>query len=553
MSGKTNNLEFDYLVWRSFPTTQPTKSATISSARASQLFIKLIILLSSISLSSLIFNSTMSQTKEMIVMFPFMAQGHINPFLALALRIEKTNKYTVAFVNTPLNIKELRSSIPSNSSILLLELPFNSSDYGLPPNSENMNSVPSHLILNLFQASLSLKPDFRKLISNIIHQQNGQIPVCIISDMFLGWCEEIAQEFGVFHAIFITGGGFGYACFYSLWLNLPHRNTDSEEFALPDFPEAPRFHVTQMMDVLRYADGGDSPSSFTRKALSQWSKADGILFNTVEGIDKLGLTYFRRKFGRQVWSVGPLLLTPGSQAQSKRDFGISEEECKNWLDKKPECSVLYVSFGSQNNTISPSQMMQLAMALEASGKNFIWVVRPPLGFDINSEFRANEWLPEGFEERIRGSGRGLLVQKWAPQVEILCHKSVSVFLSHCGWNSVLESLSHGVPMIGWPMAAEQFYNVKLLEDMIGVCVEVARGKSCEVFHEDIVAKIKLVMNESEKGKEMREKTLEVKEIINNAIKDEENSKGASMEAMDQFLKAALNMKLRGESKREIQQ
>ncbi|XP_031258013.1 UDP-glycosyltransferase 92A1-like [Pistacia vera] len=481
-------------------------------------------------------------------MFPFMAQGHINPFLALALRIEKTKKFTITFVNTPLNIKKLRSFLPSNSSIHLLEIPFNSSDHDLPPNSENMDSLPYHFLINLFQASLSLKPHFRKLISNLIHQQNGQKRVCIISDMFLGWCQEIAQEFGVFHAIFISGGGFGFACFYSLWVNLPHRSTDSEEFVLPDFPEASVFHVTQMTDVLRSADGSDSYSSFLRKALSQWSKADGILFNTVEEIDKLGLTHFRRKFGRQVWPVGPVLLTPGSQARSRRDFGISPEECKNWLDKKPSCSVIYVSFGSMN-TISASQMMQLAMALEGCGKNFIWVVRPPLGFDINSEFRANEWLPEGFEEKIKVSGRGLLVHKWAPQVEILSHKSLSAFLSHCGWNSVLESLSHGVPMIGWPVAAEQFYNVKLLEDMIGVCVEVARGKRSEVFHEDIVEKIELVMNEREKGKEMREKALQIKEIINNAIKDEENFKGSSMEAMDQFLDAAL--KLRGEDKGKI--
>ncbi|KAJ0020583.1 hypothetical protein Pint_31205 [Pistacia integerrima] len=385
----------------------------------------------------------MAQKKENIVMFPFMAQGHINPFLALALRIEKTKKFTITFVNTPLNIKKLRSFLPSNSSIHLLEIPFNSSDHDLPPNSENMDSLPYHFLINLFQASLSLKPHFRKLISNLIHQQK--------------------------------------------W-------TENEE------------------------------------------------------IDKLGLTYFRRKFGRQVWPVGPVLLTLGSQARSRRDFGISPEECKNWLDKKPSCSVIYVSFGSMN-TISASQMMQLAMALEGCGKNFIWVVRPPLGFDINSEFRANEWLPEGFEEKIKVSGRGLLVRKWAPQVQILSHKSLSAFLSHCGWNSVLESLSHGVPMIGWPVAAEQSYNVKLLEDTIGVCVEVARGKRSEVFHEDIVEKIKLVMNESEKRKEMRERALQIKEIINNAIENEENFKGSSMEAMDQFLNAAL--KLRGEDKGKI--
>ncbi|KAJ0020584.1 hypothetical protein Pint_31211 [Pistacia integerrima] len=154
----------------------------------------------------------------------------------------------------------------------------------------------------------------------------------IISSMFFGWCAEIAHEFGLFHAIFIAGGGFGFACYYSLWLNLPHSNSDSDELELPDFPEASTLHVTQMSDTLIVADG-------TRA----------------------------------------------------------------------------LSFGSQN-TISSSQMMQLAMALEACGKNFIWVVRPPIGFDINSEFKANEWLPEGFEERIRDSGRGLVVHTWATQV-----------------------------------------------------------------------------------------------------------------------------------------
>ncbi|KAJ0083633.1 hypothetical protein Patl1_29816 [Pistacia atlantica] len=90
------------------------------------------------------------------------------------------------------------------------------------------------------------------------------------------------------------------------------------------------------------------------------------------------------------------------------------------------------------------------------------------------------------------------------------------------------------------MVAEQFYNVKLLEKEIGVCVEVARGRSCEVFHEEIVAKIEMGMNESEKGKEIRKKALEVKEIIKNALKDEENFMGSSMKAMDQFLDACIN-------------
>jgi UDP:flavonoid glycosyltransferase YjiC (YdhE family) len=104
--------------------------------------------------------------------------------------------------------------------------------------------------------------------------------------------------------------------------------------------------------------------------------------------------------------------------------------------------------------------------------------------DVNG---GEEWLPEAFEARARAANRGLLVHGWAPQVSILAHGSTGALLSHCGWNSVLESLTHGVPIVGWPLSAEQFYNVKTLAEEWGVCVEVARGnlessavESCKV-------------------------------------------------------------------------
>ncbi|KAH9741065.1 UDP-glycosyltransferase 92A1 [Citrus sinensis] len=494
----------------------------------------------------------MAQRKENIVMFPFMAQGHIIPFLALALQLEKTNKYTITLLVNYENMERLKSSLPQNSSIHLLEIPFNSIEHDLPPCTENTDSIPHHLFPRFLQASASLEPHFKKLISELVNEQNGQKPLCIITDSFLGWCKETAQEYGIFHAIFIGGGGFGFACFYSLWVNLPHRKTDADKFLLPDFPEASTLHVTQMSLSLRAADGSDSLSVLSKELFLQWKDADGILVNTVEELDKIGLMYFKRKFGRPVWPIGPVLLSTESRGGAGKEYGISAELCKKWLDTKPYSSVLYVSFGSQN-TIAASQMMQLAMALEASGKNFIWVVRPPIGFDINSEFKAKEWLPQGFEEKIKGSGQGLVVHKWAPQVEILSHRTISAFLSHCGWNSVLEALSHGVPIIGWPLAGEQFYNSKLLEEEIGVCVEVARGLTCEVLKEDLSAKIELAMNETEKGTDLRNKAKEVKVIIKNAVRNEDNFKGPSVKAMDQFLNAALIMRQmeKGASKNEV--
>ncbi|XVF04744.1 hypothetical protein REPUB_Repub05bG0111500 [Reevesia pubescens] len=480
----------------------------------------------------------MAEKRENVVMFPFMAQGHIIPFLALALHIEKTRNYQITFVNTPLNINKLRSSLPPNSSIRLLEIPFNSADHGLPPNTENCDVVPYHFVVRLLEASASLRTVFKQMIEDIIQEQDGHRPLCIIGDIFFGWMAGVAQELGVFHAVFSGAGGFGLACYYSIWLNLPHKEVKAEDqFLLPDFQEASKIHLSQLPLTMSEADGKDSWSVFHGKYLPEWAKSGGILFNAVEEFDQIGLMYFKRKLGKPVWPVGPILLSSENRARGGKDAGITPDFCKAWLDTKPENSVLFVSFGSMN-TISPSQMMQLAKALEVSGKNFIWVVRPPIGFDINSEFKANDWLPDGFEERIRELKKGLVVHKWAPQLEILSHKSTSAFLSHCGWNSVLESLSHGVPLLGWAMAAEQFFNVKLLVEGVGVCVEVARGKTCEVKYEDVAAMIELVMSDCEKGKEMRRKACEVREMIKNAMKDEKGFKGSSVKAMDDFFNAA---------------
>ncbi|KAJ9139711.1 hypothetical protein P3X46_030420 [Hevea brasiliensis] len=445
----------------------------------------------------------MALKKENIVMFPFMAQCHIISFLALALHIERTKGYDITFVNTSLNVKKLKSSLPPSSSIHLLEIPFDSSGHGLPPDTENTDVLSYPLIIRLLHASTSLEPAFRKLIQDIAHEQGRQPPPCIIADIFFGWTATVAKELGVFHAVFSGAGGYGLACYYSVWLTLPHRNAKSDEFKLQDFKEVSKLHVTKLPLSISEADGSDSWSVFQRKNLPAWVDSNGILFNTVKEFDQIA-----------AWAIGPVLLPTKNRARSGKEARIvSTDLCKKCPERKPVNSVLYVSFGS-HNTIAPSQMMQLAMALEASGKNFIWVVRPPIGFDIKSEFRGDEWLPKKFEERIKESGRGLLVHKWAPQVEILSHKSTCAFLSHCGWNSTLEALNRRVTLIGWAMAAEQFFNVKFLEEELGVCVAVASGKTCEVRYQDIKAKIELAMNETQKkGKEIKRKACEVMEMI----------------------------------------
>lgn len=134
-----------------------------------------------------------------------------------------------------------------------------------------------------------------------------------------------------------------------------------------------------------------------------------------------------------------------------------------WLDGFAEGSVVYVSFGSQA-VLSAAQGAALAAGLEGSGAPFVWCVKTST---------TDEVVPEGFEERVRG--RGAVIRGWAPQVVLLSHGSVGSFLTHCGWNSVLEGISAGVTLLTWPMMADQYMNARLVVEEVGVGVRVCEG------------------------------------------------------------------------------
>ncbi|KAI3909418.1 hypothetical protein MKW92_046554 [Papaver armeniacum] len=165
--------------------------------------------------------------------------------------------------------------------------------------------------------------------------------------------------------------------------------------------------------------------------------------------------------------------------------------------------------------------MELAVGLEKSGKSFIWILRPPSEFDIKSEFKS-EWLPEGFFERMNESNKGLLVKKWAPQLEILSHKSTGAFLSH--W----------VPVIGWPLGGEQAFNSKMLEEELGVSVQLANGNEDEVVSEDVQKVIEQVMGSSE-GEEMRKRATVIADKISAAMREDDHHKGSTIRSIDDFL------------------
>lgn len=481
----------------------------------------------------------MGNPQEHIVMLPSLAQGHIIPFLELAKKIQERTDFTITFVNTPLNIQKLKSTQSNTSKIQLVSLPFNSSDHNLPPNTETTEALSLSQVASLFHASTSLESPFKELISDLTSKQ-GKPPLCIISDVFMGWTNQVAKSLNIINVSFSTCGAYGTAAYTSVWQNLPHRylKSDDEEFVLPGFPERCKVTRSHLHKFVRNADGSDQWSKFFQPQISLSLGSSGWLCNTVEEIEPLGLQVLKNYLKLPVWCIGPLLPPRMLDSSWNNEFfskrggkepGLSPEKCLHWLDSHPENSVLYISFGSQN-TISPAQMMELAKGIEESGKPFIWAIRPPIGFDLQADFQ-DEWLPEKFEERMSASKRGLLVHKWAPQLDILCHKSTGAFLSHCGWNSTLESLSQGVPLIGWPLAAEQVYNSKMIEEEMGVGVELTKGLESCITKNEVKRVIEMVME----NEGIRKKASEISEMIRQGAREKDGKKGSSLQAMDDFV------------------
>ncbi|KAE7999884.1 hypothetical protein FH972_004273 [Carpinus fangiana] len=273
-------------------------------------------------------------------------------------------------------------------------------------------------------------------------------------------------------------------------------------------------------------------NSFLQVAL-EMRKSDGVLVNTWEDLDAATLTAMREEesYGSApVYAVGPLIRVAGPAA--------SRSKLLDWLDEQPVESVLYISFGSLG-VLSAQQITELAWGLELSRQKFMWVLRPPTPSKKKDDASADrsrgdenalDHLPDGFLERTHSLG--LVVTQWAPQSEILGHRSTGGFLSHCGWNSSLESILSGVPMIAWPLYAEQKMNATKLAEEVGVAVrpKIAPTKGV-VGREEIEILVRKVMAEPE-GKAMRARVKELKISGEKAL----TPGGSSFNAVSQLAK-----------------
>ncbi|GAV72729.1 UDPGT domain-containing protein, partial [Cephalotus follicularis] len=195
----------------------------------------------------------------------------------------------------------------------------------------------------------------------------------------------------------------------------------------------------------------------------QMPKSAGIMVNTVETLEQRALKAILHGESTSgdpaapIYCIGPLIV-------ASEGSGKDKHECLNWLDKQPSRRVLFLSFGSLGK-FSTEQLKEMALGLERSRVRFLWAVRnPPQEDDPLRKLEAagvgepslEYLLPEGFIDRTKD--QGLVAKDWVPQVPVLSHDSVGGFVTNCGWNSAMECLREGVPMLAWPSYAVQSIN-----------------------------------------------------------------------------------------------
>ncbi|KAH6820076.1 hypothetical protein C2S53_013650 [Perilla frutescens var. hirtella] len=449
-----------------------------------------------------------------------MAPGHIIPMINMAKLLAKHAAVTATIIVTHLHAARFSSTIDqavqSGLSIRLLKIRFPTAEAGLPPGCESADTLPSPDLLPNFAAAINMLQHPLEHMLQHLHP----IPSCIISDKLLTWTAEICSKLQLARIVFDGMSCFTQVVTQNLYISKIYQTVSPDEpFVVPGLDDEIELTRAQLPGL--FNPGPKHVPGFRERVRETEGQAYGVVVNSFEELEKRYVEEFKKLRGGRVWCIGPLSLYDLERERERsRSASIDNDRCLKWLDSREEGSVVYACLGSLSSP-SPAQFIELALGLEASNHPFILVVR---GGARTEEMWRWIW-DEGFGERTRE--RGFLVRDWAPQVAILCHSGVGAFVTHCGWNSTLEGICGGVPMITWPLFGEQFLNEKLIVGILEIGVGVgAKGvvhvgeeeeNSNKVMRDGIKEAIERVMGEGNEGFETRKRAGKLGEIAKRSV------------------------------------
>ncbi|KAE8817495.1 Hydroquinone glucosyltransferase [Hordeum vulgare] len=462
-----------------------------------------------------------------VVLLASPGAGHLTPLAELARRLVELHGFAATVVTfTNFSAPDQLACLPA--SVATAALPAVQID-DLPADAGN-----GGVLVELARRSL---PNIRALVRSISTSSTAPL-AALVPDFFCSSALPIAAELGIPGYLFFPSN----LTFVAFMRHIVERN----EGAAPG--EYRDLVVPVELPGGVSLCGADLPAHQLYGQLVEWGRsyclADGVLVNTFYEMEPAAVEAFRQLavpeqgsgafFFPPVFPVGPSVRRPDRHEPTAGALS----PCLEWLDLQPAGSVVYLSFGS-GGELSVEQTAELAAGLEGSGQRFLWVVRTPTTEGGRCGAGGDDplaWLPEGFLARM--NGRGLAVASWAPQVRVLAHPATAAFVSHCGWNSTLESVGCGVPMLAWPMYAEQRTNAVILEEKLGVALRMPSSlvdDRCLVTRHEIAKAVKELV---EGGEKVRRRVEDLQEAAARAWSPEGPSRRALEEVAVKW-KAAL--------------
>ncbi|KAI3896709.1 hypothetical protein MKW98_009562 [Papaver atlanticum] len=453
--------------------------------------------------------------------FPLMAYGHMIPMFDIA-RMFAARGVKATIITTPANASTFSNAAERNRllnlDINIQILQFPAKEVGLPEGCENLDDLDSLDMIHTFLKAVNM---LQQPLERLLEDYQ---PDFIVADFTLHWATESAAKFDIPRFVFHGTNIFWQCVEHSLNCNKPFEGitSDTETFVVPDLPDKIEMTISQVPDPFKVET---SFTEMVQQIKDSEIKSYGVLVNSFYELESGYADYYRNIMGRRAWQIGPVSLQNKNtidKAQRGKQSTIDQHYVLNWLDSKEPNSVLYICFGSTSR-MNNAQLLEMTMALEDQEFSFVWVLRKTQ----NSEEKS--FLPECFEEKMEG--KGLIIREWAPQVLILDHPSIGGFLTHCGWNSTLEGVTAGVPMITWPMFADQLYNEILVTKVLKTGIRAGTQKWNLWFETDYVSTkndeiknaINQLMGDGKEANEMRSKARELGELARKAVEEDGSS------------------------------
>jgi hypothetical protein len=468
--------------------------------------------------------SVVSNGKPHAVCVPFPAQGHINPMLKLAKLLHHRG-FFVTFVNSEFNHNRLIKS--QNSLNALPTFRFETIPDGLPPSdAEATQDVPS--LCNSTKKTC-LGP-LKELVLKLNESNDVPRVTCIVSDCIMSFTLELARQLRIPNVLFWTASAAGFMGYlnYRPMIRKGIIPLKDESYLTNGYLDTvidwiPGMEGIKLKDLptfLRTTDlDNDIMVKFALGEVENARNASALIFNTFDELENDVLTALKPTYP-PIFTIGPLqtlleyeVSHDTSLNSIKSNLWIEEPNILNWLDSKQPNTVVYVNFGSVT-VMSPQQLIEFAWGLVNTKLSFLWIIRPDLVIGESAILP-----PEIITET---ENRGLLA-RWCDQEKVLSHESVGGFLTHSGWNSTLDSVCGGVPMICWPFFAEQQTNCWFCCNKWGNGMEIDN----EVKRDEIEKLVKELMM-GDKGMDLKMKAKEWKKIAEEAGRDPYGSSYANL-------------------------